>query len=217
MQRNSGNRQGLRGTRRSGRTIVLGGGGRRSSLQPPPFQPTVGLSHKFRFTNGANTSNFSVSRANLLNLLLVGTSATATVRLIEAIRLKFVEVWSNPVALGAAPASCQIEWLGENSPSTVISDAGMGVRPAHVASAPPSSSSNRWWSVSGSLESDVLFILGLPVNSVVDVTVDLRFVESETPTAGDIPAGASLGQVYGDYLDGLASGKLAPVGFNALP
>lgn len=207
--------KGPRGPRRGGRQQGLGGG--RNRLQPPPFIPTLKLSHKFRFESGANTGTFSVTRANLLNLVLVATSAITTARLIEAVRLQSVEVWANPVALGAPPNNLFIEWLGENSPSTLIGDTGMGVRPPHVSAFPPSSSSNRWWSISGTSESDVLFILGLPTNSVVDVTVELRMVEMETPTAGEVPAGATLGQVYGDYLDGLASGKLTPVGFTALP
>jgi hypothetical protein len=177
----------------------------------------MGLTHKFRFENGTNAGTYNITRGNLLNMVLVATSAVTTVRTFEAIRLRKVEMWANPVALGSAPNNIQVEWLGENSPSTVISDTGMGVRPGHVASVPPSSSSNRWWSISGTSETDIIFSMILPADSVIDVTVDVRFVEQEAPTAGDVPAGASIGQVYGDYLDGIASGKLAPVGFTVLP
>jgi len=195
----------------------LGGGGRASSLQPPPFVPTMSLSHRFRYVNGANTGAFSITRGNMLNQILVATSAVTTVRLLQAVRLKSVEVWANPSALGAAPTTIEFEWLGENAPSTLVSDTGMGVRPAHVYSSPPPSSSNRWWSISGSSESDVLFSLLLPADCVIDVMTELRFVETEGPTAGEIPAGAGLGVIYGDYLDGLASGKLAPIGYTVLP
>lgn len=196
------------------KTTSLGGANR---LQPPPFIPTISLSHKFRFTNGANIGNFNITRGNLLNLLLVTPTAITSVRLLEAVRLKMVEVWGNPVALGSPPALTSVEWIGENSPSTIVSDRGMGVRPAHVRTTPPSDSSNRWWSISGTSESDILFVLSIQANSVVDITLELRFVETESPTAGDIPAGAVIGQLYGDYLDGLASGKLAPEGYTALP
>jgi hypothetical protein len=175
------------------------------------------LSHKFRFNNGANNGTFTITRANLLNLILYSTSAVTTARIFEAVRLKRVEVWGNPVALGSQPNQVSLEWIGENSPSTVISDRGMGVRPAHVRSEPPPSSSNRWWSISGTSESDPLFTLIIQANSVIDVTLELRLVEQEAPTAGDVPAGASLGQLYGDYLDGIASGKLAPEAFTVLP
>jgi hypothetical protein len=188
------------------------------ALQPPPFLPTVKTEHKFRFTSGSMTgSNVMITRKQILNLLLMATSATTTVRLFQAVRLKRVRMWSNPTALGQPPDACQLEWLGENSPSTVISDSSMGVRPAHVNSLPPPSASNRWWSISGQLESDVLFALTFPANTIVDVTVSARLVEQESPTAGDIPAGASLGQLYGDYLDGITSSILSPIGLNQLP
>jgi hypothetical protein len=199
----------------------LGGGGRRSSLQPPPFTPTLALSHKFRFVSGGNSGTFGITRKNLLNLVVMANSTTTTVRLFEAIRLKNVEIWGNPSALGSAPVTLQLEWLGENSPSTVVSDTSMGVRPAHVSSSPPPSSSNRWWSISGTSESDVLFNMTVPTDCVIDVTTELRFVEQEAPTAGEAAVAATSGQVYGDYLDGIVTGvgssSLAPVGYVVLP
>jgi hypothetical protein len=210
-QNTKNNTRGPRRQTSSGRAVV----GR--SLQPPPFIPTMRLSHKFRFNNGANSGTFTILRSNILNLVLYSTSATLTARIFQAVRLKRVEVWGNPVALGSPPSQVSLEWIGENSPSTVVSDTGMGVRPAHVRSEPPPSSSNRWWSISGTSESDQLFTLILQANSVIDVTLELRLVEQEAPTAGDVPAGASLGQLYGDYLDGLTSGKLVPEGYTALP
>lgn len=194
-----------------------GGRGLGGALQPPPFVPTLSLSHRFRFTNTGNSGTFDVTRAQLLNLLLYTPTASTSVRLFQAVRLKKVDIWANPPALGAAPTSVQIEWFGENSPTTIVSDTTMGVRPAHVSSTPPSSSSNRWWSVSGFSETDKLFQLTLPADCVVDVTAELRLVDNEAPTAGDVPSGATVGQLYGDYLDGLASGKLVPIGYVTLP
>jgi hypothetical protein len=208
-------KRGPRGARRGGRVQGLGGGSH--GIQPPPFTPTVSYRHKFRFTNGANNGAFAITRANMLNLYLTTPTAITSARIIQAIRLVSVEVWTNPVALGAPPSNCSIEWTGENSPSTIVESTGMGVRPAHVFSNPPPSSSNRWWSITGMSESDVLFLLSLPANSVIDVVADVRQIENEGPTAGDVPAGATVGAIYGDYLDGLVSGKLSPVGLSPLP
>jgi hypothetical protein len=201
------------GPRRRKARNNLGAGG---PLQPPAFIPTLKLPHKFRFVCAAG-GTVQVNRANLLNLVLVATSATTTARLIEGIRLVSVEAWSNPVALGSTPTTVQLEWQGINSPSTVISDTSMGVRPAHIRCIPPPNSSNQWWSMSGSSEGDVLFDMILPANTFVDVTTEMRLVEQETPTAGDVPAGAALGRIYGDYLDGITSGLCAPVGLTILP
>jgi hypothetical protein len=186
-------------------------------LIPPPFVPTVSLFHKFRFSNGGNNGTYIITRAQMLNLLLVAPTTVTSVRLFQAIRLRKVEIWANPTALGSTPSTVSMEWLGENSPSTVISDTTMGVRPAHISSKPPARSSAQWWSLSAFNETDVLFTLILPAQCIIDVSVDLRYVEQEAPTAGDIPVAATAGQVYGDYLDGIATSKLAPVGFTTLP
>jgi hypothetical protein len=153
----------------------------------------------------------------LLSLYVNTPTAITSVRAFQAVLLKSVEVWSNPVALGSAPTGCFIEWLGENSPSTIIEDVSMGVRPAHVFAVPPLDASNRWWSVSGSLETDVLFNINVAANSIIDVTIDGRFPDIEAPTNSEVPAGATIGKYYGNYLDGHASAKLSPVGLVVLP
>jgi len=182
---------------------------------PPMFTPTVCSQHTFRFTTSSPIAS-SITRKNLLNLLQVATSTVTTIRPIQAIRLRAVEMWVEPLALGGAGASGVIEWMGENSPSTLLSDTSVGVTPAHLRSTPPPSSSNRWWSISGSLESDVLFTVEASNGCTIDVRVELRFVDDEAPTAGDIPAGATLGQWYYNLLDGIG-GSIPPIGGNQLP
>jgi hypothetical protein len=110
-----------------------------------------------------------------------------------------------------------LEWLGENGPSTVISDTSMGVRPGRLSTRPPTSSSNRWWCMSGSQETDQVFSLAVPAQTVLDLTLECRFVEQEPPTAGPIAAGATLGQIYGTPLDGSSGGIWVPVGYTVLP
>jgi hypothetical protein len=195
-----------------------------AGAQPPSFTPTIKSAHRFRFSVTSTTVplNTPVTRKNILNLVLMATSASTTVRLLEGVRLKSVEMWTNPIlGIGSNAASplqtCSIEWIGENSPSTIVSDTSMGMRSAHVFSRPPPSASNRWWSITGSQETDNLFTLSAPPSTIIDVVVELRFVEQEAPTAGDVPAGATLGQVYGNYLDGITTGYFAPLGYIILP
>jgi len=71
--------------------------------------------------------------------------------------------------------------------------------------------------MSGQDETDPLFIIMGTAGSTVDLAVQIRYVDNETATAGGIPTGASVGQVYFDYLDGVASGNFVPVGVNVLP
>jgi len=200
--------------RRTGKRGRRGGGG---LGHIPPFTPTIKFSHKFRFVNGTGSGTYTITRAQLLNLVVVTPSAITSARIFEAVRLKNVEVWSNPSALGSAPTTLSLEWLGPYGPSTVVSDTSMGVSPAHIRTSPPKSSSDMWWCMSGFNESDQLFTLILPADCVIDVTLDVRLVEQESPTAGDTPAGATIGQLYGSYLDGFPSKVLVPVGYTVLP
>jgi len=71
--------------------------------------------------------------------------------------------------------------------------------------------------MSGTDESDPLFTIIAPAESVVDVAVTLRIVDNEVATAGSVPTLANVGQVYYDYLDGIQSGTWAPVGVAILP
>jgi len=127
-------------------------------------------------------------------------------------------MWCNPLALGSASDAIQLEWIGSYAPSTVVSDQTMGVSPAHFRTSPPKNSNADWWTNSGGSNEGVdMFILTYPASGcIVDVTLDCRMVESEAPTAGDNGAGLTLGQVYGDYLDGIGTAILAPVGLVVL-
>jgi len=187
-------------------------------LTPPPFLPTVCAGHKFRFNCGTNTGNFTITRGNLLNLMVVATTTTTVARIYTGIKLKRVQIWVNPPVVGDPSLQCSLEWVGENSPSVLHSDSTMGVRPAYISSKPPLDSSNRWWSMSGSQEADPLFSLSLPVGSVIDITTSIRFVDNEAAVNEGGIVGALVGTVYYNYLDGVTSGMLSPVGpVNILP
>jgi hypothetical protein len=56
-----------------------------------------------------------------------------------------------------------------------------------------------------------------PTESVLDLKVAIRFVDNETATSGDSPTGANSGQVYFNYLDGIAGATWAPVSASVLP
>jgi len=206
-------------TRNKRKTGKRGQRGRDSALgHVPSFTPTIKFPHKFRFVNGTNNGSFTITRANLLNMVAYAYNTTNTYRLFEAIRLKRVEVFANPTALGSAPITISVEWLGGYGPSTIVSDETMGVSPAHIRTTPPPASSDQWWCMSGQNESDDLFTLFLGgTGCVVDVTCDVRVVEVEAPTSGDSGTGLTLGQMYGSYLDGISSGKLNPIGFTVIP
>jgi len=184
-------------------------------MSPPEFVPTFSTGHKFRFQSTAGfTNGVPVTRANLLNLFTMATTTTDQFRLIIGIKLNRIRMWSQPPALGSATTPILIEWLGLNSPSTIHSDTAVGVRPGFVNSRPPVDSSDRWWSISGNNESEVLCNLVGPAGTIVDVDCSVRFADNEAAVAGEAGTGAAatVGKVYFNFLDGFASKLLAPTG-----
>jgi hypothetical protein len=71
--------------------------------------------------------------------------------------------------------------------------------------------------MSGTDESDPLFTIIVPAESICDVAVTLRVVDNEAATVGGIPVGATLGQVYYAPLDGNTTALWVPVGVSVLP
>lgn len=186
---------------------------------PPPYVPTPCLTHKFRFQVGTpGVEGQQISRGDLLNLWSVATSSTSTARVIEAIRIIDCEIWgpSTSSSAGFTSAEVSVEWLGNNAPSTIHDDVSMNVKPAHVYSQPPRFSSNQWWSISGSNESEVVMQITAPEYGIVDMRFEVRLMENEAATAGPIPTGATIGTFYTNYLDGTGQ-KLVPFAATVLP
>jgi hypothetical protein len=186
----------------------------REQKGPPEFVPTFAIGHKFRFQNSNTAATaLPITRAMLLNLYTMATTTTNQNRLITAIKLVKIQVWGQPPALGSAPTPSVVEWVGNHAPSTIHSDTPIGVNPSYVKTRAPADS-NRWWSISGTDESEVLCKLSAPVGSTFDVSVTLRFADDEAAVSGENGTGAAatVGRVYWNFLDGFTSGKLIPVG-----
>jgi len=189
--------------------------GGRSRVAPPQFVPTLALGHKFRFTGSLSSGTpLPITRGMLLKLMSMATTTTNQFRLITAIKLKRVEIWAEPPALGSAPVTCSVEWVGNQAPSTLHSDSTMGVRAAYVSTRPPVDSSDRWWSINGINEAEVLFNINFPAGAIVDISCSLRMVDDEAPVASEAGTGgsATVGRVYYNYLDSFASKGLVPTG-----
>jgi len=173
---------------------------------------TPSLGHKFRFKAIGAAVAYPVTRAQLLNLIQVATSATTSARVIGAARLKRVRVWSPIDVTAFAPQTISVEWAGPYSPSSIHSASSEGLVPAKLISRPPMGMNPSWWAISGSNETDVLFKITCPQSSIIDVDVALKLVDDEGAVAGDYLTGLTLGKVYFGYLDGRTSGSLAPAG-----
>ncbi len=181
------------------------------SASPPRFISTPQLRHVFRFT-ASTAGTYTITKGNLLNLLQVATGASASTRLIYALKLGSVECWA-PTNSSFSSQTVAVEWNGsEYSPSSILSDTSMNLRPAHVFGKPPKNSSISLWISTLSDGAIPFFSITVPQYAVIDVRVTCMLYDDETPTAGDSPSMATTGKLYYNYLDGRTSGKLVPTG-----
>jgi len=187
------------------------------NVNPPMINSNVRTSHKFRFIASGTVTNQLVTSNALLGIAgTIGTVTNSTVALCyESVRLKFVEVWAPPAAQGGS-ATVSVEWIGSaNSPSIEVSDTTISVsHNAHIKCAPPKSSLASFWQISDN--NATMFTLNCPTGSVVDVSIELMFVDRSAVVATQ--AGlttVAIGKVYFLALDtATLTHVLVPVSLN---
>lgn len=185
----------------------------------PQFQSTVRVKHHFRYQAVASAGPVSITRAELLNMLVVGVSSTQVARMFSGIKLNRVEIRALSVPNLAAGTDAQlltetIEWTSSYGPSSEVSDSGTPLHPPLLITAPPAQSLASFWSLTGSNESDVLFLLNITGGAIMDVWVDAILQDGQSPTViGSFTSTPTVGQVYALALDGRASNNLVPVSY----
>jgi len=154
-----------------------------------------------RFTQlAAGTTNITFQ--NLLDLVLVATSATTAVDLFEAVRVNSVELWAiaalgTPATVGLAYDGTTIGAAGDQKQHT---DTSMGVQPAHVRAAPDRLTQAGQFQASSAATA---FILEAPAGTVIDVSLTLRQpVQGAVVSSQNVLVGATTGAVYYRGLDG---------------
>jgi hypothetical protein len=149
----------------------------------------------------------SVSFANLLDTMLVATSATSGVDIWDAVRVKAVEIWATGVTGSAnTPTTVTVDFAGATGADAgdgrVWSDTSVSVEPAHIRAIPSKLSSAGHWQQSSAF---VAFTLPFcPPGAVVDVEMEFRNSSIAPVTAANALVGATIGQFYYRGLDGLA-------------
>lgn len=202
-------KKGMRSTRNGRRGLRGGVGGLE---HPPQIHPAISGSKVFRFAVVGADTQTQVTQTELLNMVVVATTATASSRIFSSVRLRKVEAWAAPVQ-GNAPQLISIAGIGAG-PENRKSDSSMGVTPAHVRWNPaPNSVADLWFETGAS---SAMFELTVPTNATVDVSIDYVLNCEDTPTAGPVPAGATAGTWYGVPLDGLG-GNVQPFDYTLLP
>jgi hypothetical protein len=183
--------------------------------KPPQFESTVSVAKTLRFTS-TSAANVTITRAAVLDLLVMASSATAAYRLFDAVKVRGIRIWGNAPGAGAvATRTSGVQWLSVYSPAKIVSDSGSGATyGARITTKPPAMSLAGFWSLSGINEGEDLFTLQLNQGDVVDIDFTFRlqnnFLGVAVPVAIVIVAG-TVGTVYCMALDFAQSGAAAVV------
>jgi hypothetical protein len=170
---------------------------------------TINLKHRFRYTANNGATNVTVTRANLLNNLMVNiSSSTGNWAIISALKLDRIEMVSPAISVGA-PSTISVEWLSTYGPSVIVSDTSNSTAiQCVVRSSPPRNSLASFWSLSNSNESDTIMNLNAPTATVVDVWVTMVLNDGINSRNATTTASGTQGILYASFLDGPRSGAV---------
>jgi hypothetical protein len=190
------------GNRKAGSRI---NDGQRLIPHPPPIQ-SYNILHtaKIRFILNAAFANV-ITWQNLLDTILVATSATALVDLFFAVKIKYIEVWSLPVIGGANSVSVTFDGTNAGFVGNQVThtDTSMGIEPAHLRVSPGRKTLASMFQVSST---QTAFLLNVPNGAVVDLKLIFKSnTVANAVTAQNVGAALGVGGIYWRGLDGVAA------------
>ncbi len=177
---------------------------------PRQFTATVNFNHRFRFSV-SSTSSIVVTRAALLNMMMVGVSSTSLNRIVAAVKLNQLTLYGIGISSATVPighSTVSVEWLSDLGTTAIKSDTGTSIEPAKVVSGPPINSRASFWSRTGYNESEALMRLELTAGNIVDFDLSIVLYNNDTPVAISATS-VTVGQLYVPSI----SSNLVPVSY----
>jgi len=175
----------------------------KTNLPSYPCDITVTKTIRYVVTSsGHNQIKFS----DILNLIVVPSSATAAYCLLKAAKIFKISVWavdttaSSPLGVGNEVI---ITWLASLGKEKTDRGSQMGIEPAFVSSAPPKDSLSSFWcnTTTVGLTSVIVDIFTPSNGSIVDITYGLQFCNDQPARSISISSGV-LGEVsYNNLTD----------------
>jgi hypothetical protein len=177
----------------------------RMGITHPPQISNYEIRHSMplRFTVTAGVVRQSITILNLLETVLMATTALAPLRMFDAVRVRHIRVWA--VAALGTPTTVAVVFLGNGQNGAgdrkIVSDTSLGVQPAYVKAVPDKGSSLHLWQGS---TSNMTVEVTAPAGSIIDVVMDLRN-DNTAAAATNASVGATVGGIFYRGLDGLAA------------
>lgn len=211
---NSGRRKNA--SRRSGRNDSL-----RVIPNPPQFNATIRCSHKFRFKATSAFTDLVIATSDLMSLIVDGLTTTTSASIFSAFKVKRVSLWGPP-ASDLVPVTVSLEYANPLSNSgfgarrLLYTDTSVGsTEVAFVTGVPLTGTSAAAWQnvvLTTTTTNGASFTLSGPINTIIDVDMDLVLQNGESAFTGPVGTALVAGRLYGNSLDGGIAGLLQPVG-----
>jgi hypothetical protein len=176
----------------------------------PPELSAAQLQHSvaLRFVANAGVAQQIVTFQNLLDTLLMATSATQPYDVFQLVKVRKVEVWSCPAIGSSNTISVDFsgQTVGSLGDADLHTDTSMGIEPAHVCAVPKKRSQVSQFQLSSG---NTAFVLnGVASGTVVDVHLSFKqlfLAQTGSATASSVSVGATVGLIYTRGLDGIAA------------
>jgi len=181
-----------------------GGGEIVAFAHPPPIRAQI--THKQRMRYQCNTTGSqTVTFQNILDGLLLATSATAVYDMFDVVKIDFVEMWVGGSA--AVPVTVTVDFIGgvtgAGGDGVVWSDTSMSIQPAHVKARPSKMCPAALWQQSST--APAFSLPNCPVGAIIDVMCSFKNANVPPVLAQVVAVGAQVGQLYYRGLDGVAT------------
>lgn len=169
-------------------------------MDHPPQINSYQVCHNrtLRFTSLA-TASTNISFQNLLDTMLVATSATAGFDLFEFVKIDKIEIWAL-AALGT-PSTVEVNFTTATGDANVHTDTSLGVKPAYVKAVPARKSLASFYQLSNAGNA---FQLTAPAGSIIDIKMRFKSSSFAPQAAQNALVAATTGEFYWRGLDGIA-------------
>jgi hypothetical protein len=170
-------------------------------MEHPPQVNGYEISHsiRLRFTVTAAVVSQSITGQNVLDTVLVATSATVGFDLFDIFRIRSIEVWGQ-AALGT-PTTITVLYSTATGDQSIHTDTSLGVKPAYVKAVPSDRSLASFWTITGTSS---IFLVSCPAGSILDLSCDFKTSNIDVVQAQNALAAATAGDLYYRGLDGVA-------------
>jgi len=185
---------------------------RRNPSYPPQNNAKPKLTRNLRYICTNVISNIDITGRCLLNLVVATNTATTTaINVYEAVRVLQVNLYfapSSSTGFGITADELILNWRGERSPDTRLTDRGTVSHPSCIKSRPPPESLAAFWVTNQSNIDTVLFNLTCPAYTIIDLSLCMTLGDGVTRSITLSAVGTTTGIEYMSLDNAVAAGTV---------